>query len=427
MRVRTQARPTPKARSRFAVAALLALLLPAASLAKAPRPLPAEPTQSLHDAVAAAWDRSPQRQDFAARQAVAAARSVAGHALVPNAPMANGTYVNDRIAGSNYDYITTQLEVSTPVWLPGEGTATVGVAAADANAGSAATEAAHLALAGQVVDLATQAALAANARDLALRRLATNRALAGDLTHRFQTGESSQSDLLAAQAEADSADLDLQTAQAKLAAARLALSAVTGTPLLPRLEAPALPFVAAAAAGDPLASHPRVIAAERAVEAAAANARLVQIADRDDPEIGLQGINEKQPGTRWDTRFGVTVHFHFATEARNAPRRAEAEQAVTQAAVQLALARREVTAGIGQARAILAGADGAAAAAARAAASLETRQGQIERAWKLGEMPLIEVVRSNALAFDAAYARERARTELAAARLQLSLAEGRLP
>lgn len=59
-------------------------------------------TQSFHDAVAAAWDRLPQRGIFTARDATVAARYAAGGALVPNAPTATGTFFNDRIAGSNY-------------------------------------------------------------------------------------------------------------------------------------------------------------------------------------------------------------------------------------------------------------------------------------------------------------------------------------
>ena len=168
-------------------------------------------------------------------------------------------------------------------------------------------------------------------------------------------------------------------------------------------------------------------AAERAVQAAQARARLVRIENRDSPQIGLQGINEKQPGTRWDTRFGVVIHFPFATEARNAPRRAAAEEAVTQAEAQLELARRQVGAAARKAEALMLGAERAAVAARAAAADLDKRRGQIERAWRLGEMPLIEVVRANAIAFNAELARDKAGTELDAARQRVRLAGGVLP
>lgn len=378
--------------------------------------------QTLHDAVAAAWERLPQRADFTAQQATTSARYTAGSAFVPNAPTAIGSHINDRIAGSNYNYVTSQIGLSTPVWLPGEGSATQNVAQADAASITASTEAAHLALAAQVVDLVRQATLAANARDVAARRLSASKALAGDLAKRFQLGESSQSDSLSASADAASATMALEADEAQLTVARLALAAVTGANTVPQLDKPGF-----RPAGDLLAAHPRIVAAEQSLEAARANARLVRIADRDDPELGLQAINEKQPGTRWDTRVGVQMTFHFATEARNAPRRAAAEQLITQAEVQRALARREVMLAINQNQAVLSGAERSSMAASRAATELEKRRGQIERAWRVGEMSLIEVVRANTIAFDAAYARDKAQTELASARQRLRLAEGILP
>lgn len=411
-------------------------LLAGLTLGAAPARPKAPLAPSFHDAVAAAWANLPQRQGFAAQQGSAAARYTAGSAFFPNAPYVNGTYVNDKALGSNYNYITSQLELGTPVWLPGEGTATQKTAQADSTAVMAAVEAAHLALAAQVLDLVVQTTLAVNARDVAARRLATAQALAADLAGRLRVGEAPQSDALAADADAANSSLTLSSAEAQLGAARAALAVVVGAEFLPRLDTPgsapqlgsaSQPGSAPQKVSDALAAHPRIAAAERAVAAAQASARLVQIENRDNPEIAFMGVNEKQPGTRWDTRFGVVVHVPFATEARNAPRRAAAELANTQAQVQLALARREVLAGFRQAQAILGGAERGSVAADRAASELDKRRGQIERAWRMGEMPLIEVVRANALAYDAQFNRDRARTDLAAARLRLRLSEGALP
>ncbi len=67
------------------------LLLPLPALAQAP---------SLHDAIAAAWQRLPDRAGVDARRQAATARSRAGRAFFPNAPYAQDSYVNDK-AGSN--------------------------------------------------------------------------------------------------------------------------------------------------------------------------------------------------------------------------------------------------------------------------------------------------------------------------------------
>ena len=389
------------------------------------------PTGSLsfHEAVAQAWERLPQRRTFAARQNTAAAQYSAGGALFPNAPTATGTYINDNMVGSANDFVTSQVELSTPVWLPGEGTATEQAARTQGEAVGAEADAAHLALAMQVLDLAAAATLAENERDVAVRRLAATQALAADAAHRFHVGEGAESDSLAADAEAASARVELTGADARRATARETLATVIGQEAVPSLTTPPRVARMAGSSAGPgaLSLHPRIAAALRAVQAAHAKARLVRIEDRDDPEIGLEGINEKQPGSPWDTRFGVVVHFAFATEARNAPRRAAAEEQVTQAEVRLELVRRQVAAEIRQANAILVGAQQAASAAERAAAEQERRRGMIERAWRLGEMPLIEVVRADALAFDARLAQTKSRTALDAARLRIALANGLLP
>jgi len=260
---------------------------------------------------------------------------------------------------------------------------------------------------------------------VAARRLATAAALAADLAGRLRVGESPQSDALAASADAAASVVTLSGAEAQLGVARAALAAVVGADFLPRLDMPG--STSQSKAADALATHPRVAAAERAVAVAQASAKLVQIENRDNPEIAFDGINEKQPGTRWDTRFGVVVRFPFATEARNAPRRAAAELANTQAQVQLALARRDVLAGIRQAQALLAGAERANVAADRAAGELEKRRGQIERAWRMGEMPLIEVVRAQQASFDATLIATRAAVAADVASLRMSLAGGVVP
>jgi outer membrane protein TolC len=383
---------------------------------------------SFRQAVALAWDRYPQRQNFAAARTEAAARDLSGRAFFPNAPTASGSYVNDRIAGSNLDYITAEGEVTTPVWLPGEGRATRNSAHADEDAIAADEDAAHLELALQVLGTTEQAALASNALDVARRRAMTAQSLSARLAHRVQIGESAQSDALAAQAEDAFARMSVSEAKSQLDALRAELAGLTGQPVIPRL---------AGAGGDQgpldaseaavLAHHPRVLAADRAVAAAQQKARLARLENRDSPELGIQAIDEKQPGSRWDTRVGVVFRLPFATEARNAPKRAAAEQEVTHAIVARDIARREVSAQLHEALAALTGASDSAMAARQAAEALLRRRGQIERAWELGEMSLIEVVRANAMAFDADLVNQKAETILQAARLRLRLAAGELP
>ncbi len=396
-------------------------------------------TFTLHDAVAAVWARLPQLRTIEARQLVAAARYASGGALFPNAPTATGNFVDDKIIGSNYDYITSEVELSTPVWLPGEGTATQTAATAEGQAILADRDALHLAVAEKVLQLVEQAQDNMNSLAVATRREDVAASLAKSVRQRFSLGEAPETDALAADAEAANAEVSLDAVRAQAESALAAYGALTGFQRLPQLSAKAVaatpcPLAAAMASGEiapadqaMLEGNPRIVAARRAVDAARAKARLVRIEDRDNPEIGLQGIDEKQPGTRWDTRMAVIIRVPFASAARNAPRRAAAEQAVTEAEVQLELARRDVLSALCQSDAALSAVERAQLASVRAAASLDQRRGKIERAWRAGETPLVEVIRADAGAFDADLARDKASLSLAVLRLRAQLLRGTLP
>lgn len=420
---------------RVVVASLVALSWSVPAPAQVPARPPAAWT--LHDAVEAAWARLPQTRSIAARQSVAAANYRAGSAVFPNAPAATGTFANDRIVGSNYGYVTSQVELSTPVWLPGEGTATQDAAKADGQVALADRDALHLAVAERVLLLTEQVEAGANQISVATQRLAVTRALATSVRQRFTVGEAPETDALAADAETSNAELAVGTARAQAGAALAAFAVLTGSAAAPRLDVgpgdtPPCPLALDAGPVPPaiqavLEANPTIIAGRRAVEAAEAKARLVRIENRDNPEIGVQGLDEKQPGTRWDTRMIVTFRFPFATEARNAPRRAAADQAVIDAQVRLEQARRDALAALCQSSIAVTAAERNQAAAARSAALLDQRRVKIERAWRAGEIALIEVFRANSMAFDADLARDRAATSLAAARIRAQLAQGVLP
>ena len=248
--------------------------------------------------------------------------------------------------------------------------------------------------------------------------------MAADLDRRFRIGESAEADALVAAADASSARVELASAEAQYASAQAALAAVTGSDAVPTLQ----PIAAAGFATPDPNSHPRVVAARKAVDATRSGVSLAELQNRDSPTVGIQGIHEKQgAGQPYDTRFGLVVHVPFATEARNAPLRAAAQATLTGAEAQLDLALRQVVAERRQAEAILTGARRSSEAAARAATALATRRGKIERAWRAGEMPLLEVVRANAVTFDAERARDKARTNLGVAQQRARIVQGLLP
>src|SRR5207302_9921554 len=105
--------------------------------------------QTLHDAVAAAWARNPELQAIDSKRANISARQGAAAALTPGPPQLGASYVTDQ-AIRNRRARETELRVSTPLWLPGEGTASVRVADAELRRSTAQSDALRRQVAGEV-------------------------------------------------------------------------------------------------------------------------------------------------------------------------------------------------------------------------------------------------------------------------------------
>lgn len=396
---------------------------------------PAEPRPSFAEAVAMAWARSPDRLALEGRGGAAAARGRAAHTLFPNAPFATAIYDDDHFLGSDKGYTTYSGSLNTPLWLPGEGTATARSAGAELAHVAAQGEAGRLLVAGQVLDAAAGLAIARNVREVAGRRLASARLLLSELHRLVRGGEAVQIDEQAAAADLATAEIALADADAQLVSAGEALAVLTGTRTPPELTPPELtPTGAVAAAlanGVPdeaaIGRNPQVAAAQRGVDAAQAELRLVRLADRDDPELGVEAIRDHQFGSPWDTRYGVVVRVPFASRARNLPRIALAQSTLTTAFAELARVQRLVRLELVQSRAQLGAARRARDAGAVAARQLAARATTIGHAWRLGEMPLIEVVRAQQASFDATLIATRAAVAADVASLRMSLAGGVVP
>ena len=411
----------PTRACRLAIAAAVACLASPPAAARRP--------PSLHDAVLAAWTLAPERYALDGQRGEAAARARVAGGLFPGSPYATGEYFDDHLIGSNQGYTTYQGELATPLWLPGEGTATERSAQADLQHLTQQGEAMRLDLARQVLEQAATAGFATDNRDVAGRRLAAARLLLDGVVHAVGIGEAPGIDGQAARAAVASAEIALADAEAQVAGAEGALVVLTGSAALPDLSATPAALAAdrTMPSAELLERDPRVASAHRELEAAEAAMRLVRLADRDDPEVGIEGIHEKQFGSPWDNRVGVMLKIPFGSSARNLPRIAAAQARLNTAEARLLQQRRLVAIGLQQALARLRAAGADRNAATMAARELDGRAMEVVHAWQVGEMPLIEAARAETAAFDADLAARRAGTMLDTAQWQVALAEGMLP
>lgn len=396
---------------------------------------PAEAAARLRGFVEAAWERSPELAGSPARQAAATARASSAARITPGPPSAGGGFItdgfNNRRGGREFE-----LSVATPLWLPGEGTASVRAANADLARITAQQEAQRLLVAGEVREALAAVALAEVELAGVDARLRDARTLEADVGRRVRGREAAEAELLTARLDRFEVEVTQRERRAALDGARLGFAALTGAePNAAALNEPAPPGrprgVATVADGlspPDTPAHPRLAEAEAAVSVAEANRRLAGLQSRDSPEVGVLGRTERDAGSnRYETRAGLQFRLPFATDARNAPRRAAAEADLTEAVAASANVRRQVDLQIARARIELDAVEEGLKAARRRVAVLRQQRGLAEAAYRAGQIALADAIRVRAFATESEVAQGRAEVAVRQARSRVRQAQGLLP
>ena len=126
---------------------------------------------------------------------------------------------------------------------------------------------------------------------------------------RFESGAAPRLEALQAELALAQADNEQEAAQGRLAAARASLNTLIGR----APDAPAEPadtFDAGAVPADlaaAIASHPDVVALDRAIDEAVARERLAVAMRRSDPTVSGGVLIDSQPDFMYGLRFGVAV------------------------------------------------------------------------------------------------------------------------
>lgn len=364
-----------------------------------------------------AWARNLEIAALTARRAEILARKRAAGRLTPGPPTLSVGHLSDSITGDD-GYREYDVELGTPLWLPGEGTAARRVADAELVQLDAELVVARLAVAGEVRDAYWRYRLAAGAVEVARRRWDAARALQTDLDRQVRAGQVARADLLLSVAETAEARSVLGIEEASATQARLAFRVLTGA------EPPA-ELVEIEVPADAGANHPRLIALRRSVDVAEATARLLTIQDRDNPEVALIGVVERDfSDDPYDKRIGVRVVIPFATEGRNEPRWKANEVERTRAIGELRTAAYQIRAEIGKAEADLAAARERETLAEDRYQALSERLDLVERSVRGGEGALVELVRARAGLFEADAARLQSQIAVIQARSRLNQALG---
>lgn len=371
----------------------------------------------MRQVLESAWARNAAIAALTARRAEILARKQAAGRLTPGPPVLGVGHLNGYVTGDD-GYREYDIELGTPLWLPGEGTAIRRVADAELVQLAAELAVARLAVAGEVRDAYWRLRLADGAVEVARRRLDAARALQDELDRQQRAGQISRADLLLSVAETADARSILSIEEASVVQAHLAFRALTGVE-------PPVDVVEPEAPAQLDANHPRLNALRKAVEVSVATNRLLKVQDRDSPELALLSIAEREIAKDpYDKRIGIRVVIPFATEGRNEPRRKANEVERTRALAQLRAADSQIRAEVGQAEADLASANERETLAGARYRAFAERLNLIERSVRVGEGALVELIRARTNLFEADTARLQSRIAVMQARSRLNQALG---
>jgi len=389
-------------------AAILLILLPGLAAAA-----------TLREALDAAAARAPQVRGLEAGREEAAAHRFAADRLFPGMP-ALGLGQREGEGGKR----EFELELSTPLWLPGQRQAGLALADARIEENSAAQAARRWVLAGELRNLLAAAQAAKADVDLAHARLENDRQLADEVVRRVAAGDLARADLLLARGEMLASESAVLEADSRLARALRDYRVLTGLAALPSDAAETL----APLPLEALQRHPALAAARRNVELVRAGLELARRTRRDAPELGVQLQSARDVSGadyRNSVRFGLRIPF--SGEARNRPLLAAANGDLIRAEAELARATVELESELQTAQAELANAERTEELARARLQGATERLRLMRRGFELGELSLAQLLLARGQANEAAAAASRVGLLLAAVRARLNQAGGVLP
>lgn len=381
--------------------------------------------QTLTQALDAAWARAPQAVALSARRAEAQAGLDLARGLTPGPASVSLNHLNDRL-NQNTGRREWEVELATPLWLPGQRSARESLAEKASIELDARNASLKLQLAAEVREAWWRVAAARDAAALAYQRLETAQALAGSVLRRFKTGDLARVDAnlvkterLAAQAEVLDADSGLQQAMQ-------AYRTLTGA------DAPvALPAEIAQAQdveASRLSLHPQLRALQAITEVAQSRLALVDASQRDAPEIAVRWTNQRSDGmTPYDQAVGVKLTIPLSSGARVRQNGAAARAELAQAEAELTLAQTRTQQEVLRAQSELDLAQRQLDMARERQALTTDNLNLAQRSFELGESDLPTLMRARAAFHEAQAWFKRQETAHSLAQSRLLQARGVLP
>lgn len=367
-----------------------------------------------------AWLRSPTSRGLTSRQGeIDAARDLSG-SWIAGTPVF-GLSQRNGLGNAQESIRESDVTLSAPFWTPGQRTARRRLADYSATELQAHLRKLRLDIAGEVRTRLWDVAAAQALLEEKEGHLHHTEELAEEVWRRVKAGELARVDGLLTDQEVQAARTAVEQAKGGALISKSRLATLTGStaPLSPEPES------ISSAAG---ALDARVEAARATESRAQAALRLARVTRSAPPTLSVSMRNERDRLQGAPERsVGVALQVPLGSAGRNRPAEAqaqthiaiaaaEAQQAAEVTRVELDLATRQLE----HTRVAL------AAARARVDAMRE-HQRLIEKAFRLGERGLADLLRSRALAHEAQVAQRQQQVALGRAHAQFNQASGVLP
>jgi cobalt-zinc-cadmium efflux system outer membrane protein len=376
---------------------------------------------TLKEAVEAAWAKRPEAKALAARQEEVTARREAASAWFPAPPSIALGQRTDRYNDNRGDR-ETEAEIAFPLWMPGTKSAAQRVAQAESSSFDIKNLVNKLQVAKEVREAYWQARLAQNEHHLTVHQASEAAELMLDVERRFKVGELARTDFNQARITERIALSKMAEAEAREIRALKAFTALTGMTKLPE-SAEAL------ATGEQSDKElPQLASLNSAVDVQ--RARLAQVsADRREPPKLSVGMVRERPAysDSYENSVRVSVTIPLATHSRNAPRISAANAELIEAEATLALGHERLQAEVEVAKAELEQARKVALLAQERHDFAEDTQVLHKKAFRLGELDLPTLLRSENEHFESELELSRARIDVGRAISRVNQALGLLP
>lgn len=378
--------------------------------------------QTLGKALEQAWSRHPLAASSTVTRSAAQARADVANGLTPGPASLSLSTLDDQL-GANRGKREWELEVETPLWLPGQRNAAQAEAHAAQKEFDAQQRALRLQLAGEVREAWWALAEARSQYALAEARNQAAQALSQDVERRVRAGELARLDFNLAQVEQLSSQSERDDAKSTLQQAEQNFLLLTG-------EAPPQELQPETQTRTEwtVDAHPQVQAAAAGKDLAQAKLELAQKSQRDAPTLAFRMVRDRSDfADTYADAFGVklTIPFSFGARVRQDLDSNRAQLVQAQTEYDQALLRTNLAKETGQR--LFQASQRQLELATRRAALTQDNLTLIEKSFALGESDLPSLLRARAAHFDAQALLQRQQINAHAAVSRIHQSLGVLP